>query len=348
MRFRQPGSAQQDLFGQLDHARKMADRVTPLDKLAAAVDFEMFRDLLVEALGYNDRVDKGGNAPFDPVFMFKIAVLQKYYALSEEQTEEQILDRFSFMRFLGVAPGDAIPDKNTIWDFKERLGADGVAALFAGLDAALAERGIHGKEGVTVDASFVEVPRQRNGREENAAIKRGETPEGWDQKPRMLCQKDLDARWAKKNNEVHYGYKNHAKADVKTKLVRDYRVSAASEHDSQCFGDLVGEGDGTVYADSAYRSRGSMAMLRGMKVKARICQKGSKGKPLSAAQKRENRKKSRVRARAEHVFGTQAWQMKADRIATIGIVRATRGIGLGNLVYNLVRLAQLNLRVGWA
>ncbi|MBK1884946.1 transposase, partial [Luteolibacter pohnpeiensis] len=81
--------------------------------------------------------------------------------------------------------------------------------------------------------------------------------------------------------------------------------------------ELVKGGDGTVYADSAYRSRGSMAMLRRKKVKARICQKGSRGKPLTKVQKRENRKKSGIRARAEHVFGAQVYQMGADRIATI-------------------------------
>ncbi|MBK1884769.1 transposase, partial [Luteolibacter pohnpeiensis] len=118
----------------------MAQRTTPLDKLRAVIGFEIFRDRLIELLGYKDRVDKCGNAPFDPVFMFKVVVMQKYYALSEEQTEEQILDRSSFMRFLGVA------------------------ALFSDLDEALTARGIHGKEGVTVDASFVEVPRQHNGR----------------------------------------------------------------------------------------------------------------------------------------------------------------------------------------
>lgn len=346
MRFRRPGSKQQDLFGQLDHARKLAERITPLDKLSTAVDFEMFRERLIELLGYKDRRDKGGNAPFDPVFMFRIVVMQKYYSLSEEQTEEQILDRFSFMRFLGVSPGDAIPDKNTIWDFKEKLGPEGVAALFTDLDTALASCGLHGREGVMVDASFVDVPRQRNTREDNASIKRGETPEGWEDKPPMICQKDRDARWAKKNNEVHYGYKNHVKADMETKLVRDFRVSAANEHDSQCFEDLIEEGDGMVHADSAYRSTKSMEMLRKKKVKARICQKGTKGKPLTASQKKANRKKSRKRARVEHIFGTQAWQMGADRIATIGLVRATRSIGLGNLVYNFIRLAQLNLRIG--
>ncbi|WP_200267583.1 transposase [Luteolibacter pohnpeiensis] len=48
---------------------------------------------------------------------FKIVVMQKYHALSEAQTKEQILDRFSFMRFLDMVPGDAIPDKSMIWHF---------------------------------------------------------------------------------------------------------------------------------------------------------------------------------------------------------------------------------------
>lgn len=345
MRFRRPGSEQQDLFGQLKHAKELAEQITPLDQLNDFIDFEVFRAPLMAHLGYNDRKDSGGNAPFEPVFMFKIIVLQKYYSLSEEQTEFQILDRFSFMRFLGLSPGDKVPDKNTIWDFKEALGGKGVKMLFDLLDGLLHARGVHGKQGAIVDASFVNVPRQRNSREENAAIKRGETPEGWEEQPRMLCQKDLDARWTKKNNETHYGYKNHVKSDVHSKLIRDYRVSEASQHDSQSFEELIDGDEGTVYADSAYRSRESMTMLRGKKVKARLCQKGSRGKPLTAAQKRANRVKSKIRARGEHIFGAQSWQMKADRLRTIGIIRAVRGIGLGNLVYNLVRMVQLRLRV---
>ena len=92
---------------------------------------------------------------------------------------------------------------------------------------------------------------------------------------------------------------------------------------------------------------GSMEMLRANKHKARICQKGSRGEPLNASHKRANGEKRWVRARAEHVFATQAWQRKADRISTKGIVRATRGIGMGNLVYNLMRFAQLDLWVRW-
>ena len=116
MRFGKPGTGQQDLISQIEHAEKLAtEKPCSLDKLNAASDFEIFRGDLPDALGYRDRKDKGGNAPFDPVFMFRIIVLRKYFALSEEQTEFQIRDRFSFMRFLSLRPGDEVPDKNPSW-----------------------------------------------------------------------------------------------------------------------------------------------------------------------------------------------------------------------------------------
>jgi hypothetical protein len=62
--------------------------------------------------------------------------------------------------------------------------------------------------------------------------------------------------------------------------------------------------------------------------------------PLTDAQKASNRKKSRVRARVEHVFGTQA-AMDGHVIRTIGLQRATVKIGLLNLTYNMKRLVQL-------
>jgi IS5 family transposase len=67
-----------------------------------------------------------------------------------------------------------------------------------------------------VDASFVAAPRQRNSREENQKIKQGERPGGFEADTAKGRQKDCDARWTKKNNETHYGYKNHAKVDAKS------------------------------------------------------------------------------------------------------------------------------------
>jgi len=64
---------------------------------------------------------KGGRPPFDAVLMFKILVLQALYNLSDDQTEYQIRDRLSFMRFLQLDLDQRIPDAKTIWLFRETL-----------------------------------------------------------------------------------------------------------------------------------------------------------------------------------------------------------------------------------
>ncbi len=65
--------------------------------------------------------------------------------------------------------------------------------------------------------------------------KRGERPEGFEADTPKGRQKDCDARWTKKNNETHYGYKNHAKVDAKSKLVDAYATTPANVHDSRVF-----------------------------------------------------------------------------------------------------------------
>lgn len=198
--------------------------------------------------------------------------------------------------------------------------------------------------------TFVEVPRQRNTREENAQLKAGEVPPAWDE-PDLKTkhkrrQKDTDARLTKKNHERHYGYKNHINADQRHKLIQSYAVTAASVHDSQVFDALLDQTedkDGNkrpVYADSAYRSQAQGQCLADDRIASHICEKGSRGKPFTDGQKDSNRIKSKVRARVEHVFGAQA-QMGGHIVGTIGLQRAKVKIGLMNLVYNMTRLVQL-------
>ena len=217
----------------------------------------------------------------------------------------------------------------------------------------LATQGYMARAGQMIDATFIEVPRQRNGRDENATIKAGETPAEWleDAAKPMLRQKDVEARWTKKNDEKHYGYKNHINADQGNKLVQSYRVTDAAVHDSQVFEALLDQTpdeDGNkraIYADSAYRSAEKEALLAADKIASRICEKGARNHPLTEAQKASNKEKSRVRARVEHVFGAQA-QMGGHIVRTIGLLRAAVKIGMMNLVYNRVRLGQLIKRDG--
>ena len=95
-----------------------------------------------------------------------------------------------------------------------------------------------------------------------------------------------------------------------------------------------------VYADSAYRSEAQEQRLADAEIESQVCEKGTRGNPLTEEQKLSNRTKSKVRARVEHVFGAQA-AMGGHVIRTIGLQRAKVKVGLMNLVYNMKRLLQL-------
>ena len=98
----------------------------PLERLAQVVDFEVFRGDLEAVLSRSDQT-KGGRPPYDVVLMFKVLVLQSLYTLSDEKTEYQLKDRLSFMRFVGLALHDPVPDAKTIWLYREQLARVGAA-----------------------------------------------------------------------------------------------------------------------------------------------------------------------------------------------------------------------------
>ncbi|MBK8090782.1 MAG: IS5 family transposase [Verrucomicrobiaceae bacterium] len=211
------------LFSDIEHEQAVAAKTLGILKLRDVISWESFRPLLEDLTGYATRDwTKGGKPPFDPVLMFKVLVLQKFHGLSDDDTEEQFFDRTSFKAFLGLRIGDDIPDAKTLWDFKQRIeedGREGGRKLFDTFGQMLESKGIVAREGSIVDASFTEAPRQRNSREANQRIKQGERPEEFDENPAVGRQKDSEARWTKKNNESHYGWKNHVKADLKTKII---------------------------------------------------------------------------------------------------------------------------------
>jgi transposase, IS5 family len=167
----------------------------PLVKLKAEIDFEDFRGDL-NRVHDKSRKSNAGVKPFDVVLMFKMLILQHLYNLSGDGLEYPIRDRLSFMRFLGLQREDRVPDAQTVWLFRERLKALGrVEILFARFNGQLARRGDVAKSGQMIDATFVEAPRQRNSREENAKIKAGEIPDGWEAPGRATqfrCRDSVD------------------------------------------------------------------------------------------------------------------------------------------------------------
>ena len=120
-----------------DRLKRLSDLGDHLEGFQVAVDFEMFRGNLDQALGYSDG-GQGGRPPFDPVMMFKILVIQATNNLSDERAEYLINDRLSFMRFLGLDLSERVPDARTIWLFREKLTRAGaIGSLFECFDAML-------------------------------------------------------------------------------------------------------------------------------------------------------------------------------------------------------------------
>ena len=337
------------LFDEEFRLAKLSKQSDPLEKLQAHIDFEFFRKPLEKI--FNDGIDRrqGGRPAYDYVMMFKVLILQRYYNLSDDNTEYAVLDRLSFMRFLGLSLSDRVPDAKTIWRFRDDLTQkDMVKQLFSMLDKQLDKDGIILHAGKMVDASIVEVPRQRNTREENKELKQGNVPASWEDNPNKLRQKDVDADWLKKNGEDYFGYKDHVKSDTGTKLITDYSVTIASVHDSQQLDKLTSkkeDGGQPLYADSAYRSEDTEAMLAKKKIESRVHEKGYRNHPLTKRQQQRNRKKSKTRARVEHIFGFMTNSMNGMYIHSRGMVRAAATIGLMNITYNLFRLVQLKIEL---
>jgi IS5 family transposase len=330
---------QSDYELQLERIKK---HKPPLQKLDKIIDWEIFRQPIEEALKI-ERKSNAGRKPYDKLLMFKIIILQKYYNLSDEQTEFQIKDRLSFLDFLNLKIGEKIPDEKTIWLFKEQLkNKDLSKILFELFTNKLIENNIVGKEGTMVDASFVTVPKQRNRREENQQIKNGEIPENFKENPNKLAQKDCDAKWTKKNGQSEYGYKDHIASDQKTKIITKYEVTSASTHDSQVIKDLIDKDDKVIYADSAYKSQEIEEDLKDKNIQSKIIKRAYRNKPLTNQEHKENYKHSKTRVRVEHIFGTLTSQFNnALNLTVIGIDRIKSAIGLINLTYNLVRYEQL-------
>jgi IS5 family transposase len=224
--------------------------------------------------------------------MFKVLVLQTLCTLSDDQTEYQLKDRLSFMRFVGLALHDPVPDAKTIWLFREQLARAGAAEqLFARFDALLRAEGwlamggqIPGSSPET-SATVVEARRPRLSQAEKDTTKGGGVPSEW--KSARRAQIDRDGRWTIKRGrkreaapgEGHkrqieiavpvFGYKNHIGIDRAFGFLRRYSISHAAAYDGGQLG-VVLDRDNTaseVWADTAYRSAANLALFerRGLK-----------------------------------------------------------------------------------
>lgn len=342
-----------------ERLKRLSDLGDQLETFAGAVDFEIFRADLVRALAYSDG-SQGGRPPFDPVMMFKVLVIQAANSLSDERCEFLISDRLSFMRFLGLGLYDRVPDARTIWLFREKLTRAGaIQPLFDRFDAALRASGYIAMGGQIVDASLIPALKQRNTEDEKKDLKDGRIPKEWKAKPAKLRQKDRDARWTVKFSKAKerpdgskppvdiaiptFGYQNHISIDKRFGFIRKWQASDAAAYEGARLREgLLDKSNtaGSVWADTAYRSKANEAFMDENGFVSRVHRKKPKGRTMARRTAIANGRKSKVRSHVEHVFAEQKSRMGLV-IRTVGIARATLKIGMANIVYNIKRLVCL-------
>ena len=328
---------QQGFWDFEERHQKLESKKDLLKYLDEVVPWESFQPLL-EVIHQKPRKSNAGRRPLDVILMFKLLILQQLYNIGDDELEYQVNDRLSFMRFLHLGIEDAVPDAKTVWSFRSQLQAQGlVEELFEQFGSYLKQEGYQAQCGQILDATLVPVPRQRSRREENGLLQQGEVPEDWRAQPHKLAQKDVDARWTKKNGVSHYGYKNHVNTDVGYGFIRRYVVTDAAVHDSRVLGELLDAEniDDEIWADSAYVSAAVQAALYWMGFISHIHERAYRNRPLSEEQTANNTERSRTRAKVEHIFGTMT--MGGKLVRSIGLAGAKTQLGLKNFTFNLKR-----------
>lgn len=286
-----------------------------LAQISELIDWAPFRSILEKM--YTNKTEKGGRPNCDVILMFKILVLQQWYGLSDLGVERQMADRISFMAFLGYP--NPFPDSRTIWLFRERMAERGTDKLvWAELQRQLDAKGLKVRRGIVQDATFIEAD---HGPSES------KKPRGNESKTR----RSRDGTWAKKGNELHFGYKLHQTTDIDYYLIRDIETSTASLHDSQVDLSIPGI---PVFRDKGYFGVKAKGIDFTMK-------RRTTDKPLSELDKERNRLISILRSPGERPHAVIKRVFNAGSVLVTTVRRVHVKMVITAFAFNLYQLCTL-------
>lgn len=338
-----------DLFVQDQRQSKLGGFIANLAAMDELIDFAAIAAQVEAACPRPDR-SKGGRPPYPTEVMVRLLFIQSLYNLSDEDCEYQVLDRMSFQHFCRLDGALHIPDARTLWSFKQRLvqGGLGGRAIFDEVSQQLQRHGYIPRGGQIVDASIVQAPITQANKDEREALNDGRAPEGWSTK--RLQHTDRDARWTKKHGKSFYGYKLHANADARYKLIRQAKVTAANVDDGQTLKDVLDASNTgkRVLADRGYDAQANRELLQQGQLRDGIARRAKAGQQRRQRLDARNKAINRIRARGEHVFAALE-QLGGKCVRAMTLARNELAILLKCAAYNAKRLVWLvgNDPSGW-
>jgi len=310
---------------ELSQSRKPSRISIKLDKINSLVDWDQVLEL-VQILDKTDAVI-GGAPHRNLLTKVKMLFLQHLYNLSDPELEDQVNDRLSFQRFSGIDYTTTVPDFTTIWRFKEAMIAEGITdKLFRLILGLITSKGLLLKKGTSVDATIIESTTKPLSKERRAELE--EQPSS---------QIDTDAHSTAKRGKKYFGYKGHIGTDVGSNIIRKRAFTSAQPHDSRLKDKLLSGDEKAIFGDSAYSNKADKQKARKGGVYYGILDKGTKRRKLSKTQKKNNKKKSKIRCRVEHPFAYIKEKLSYRKAVAKTLERNALRFDFNCMVYNIFR-----------
>ena len=289
----------QSSFLALSHSKKLrCERF--LDEMKIVVPWDMF---LKEIYSHYDEKTVGRKKK-DALLMLKIYFLQQWYNLSDPGAEEAIYDRNSFQKFLQIdLLADVVPDETTILNFRHLLEVHKLQKKFFTIVKDIMEnRGFILKKGTTVDATIIDAPSSTKNKNK---------------------KRDADMSSTKKHGQWYFGMKAHIGTDTDTGVINSLETSTAKVHDKDKFDQLMHGEEKAKFGDKGYYDEGLKKTSRAEGIYWGILDKGKRNNPLSASQKKSNRKLSSIRSKVEFPFNVIKCQWHYTKVRYRGLMKNT-------------------------
>jgi IS5 family transposase len=261
--------------------KKVTRREQFLSEMEAVVPWGRLVALI--APHYPKAGSKGGRHPMPLETMLRVYFLQNWYALSDPMAEETLYDSEAMRRFAGIELGDdRIPDETTILNFRHLLERHGLTeAIFADVNAHLADKGITLRSGTLVDATIIDAPSSTKNK---------------------AGARDAEMSSTKKGNTWYFGMKAHVGVDAESGVTHSLETSTARVHDSRIWDELLHGEETSVWADKGYVSAEREAAFANEGKIWGVMRRVPKGGKLHPEDERINRIIAMVRAKVEHPF----------------------------------------------
>ena len=282
-----------------------------MDKISQSIDWARIDVVLMS--NYTVGTSGEGADAYPPLLLFKCLMLQKWFRInSDPELENQINDRLSFKKFLGLPLSKPSPDHSTFSRFRSRLSKQAMDQLNSEILRQFEGQGLTINEGVAVDARLVQSASRPLSNDQLKEVReQRNTPEGKLDKngKTRKFSRDLESNWVVQNDEPHFGLKEHAGIDTNHGFILATAMTPASVHDTNylpyctVYSRHTKQSIEKVYADKGYAGQPNRDFLALNEIADGIMRKDSTTAKITEYEIERNTQISKVRYIVEQYFG---------------------------------------------